>query len=64
MRYTEYGLKITLDELQYILNCAQNGVKYDSMEESVYIEGGDRPKIIQYCCYAECMPVNHTYLSR
>ena len=60
MQYTENGLCITLEELRHILEYAENRAKYDSMESCVYIKGGDRPKIMQYCCYAECNPINHT----
>ena len=60
MKYTKHGLMITL-ELRTILERAENVAKYDNMENCVYIKGGDRPKITQYCCYAECYPVDHTY---
>ena len=39
-------------------------VKYDNMEPCVYIKPGDHPRIIQYCCYAECNPIDHTYGAR
>lgn len=61
MQYTEYGLKITLDELEGILEYARNQAEYHNMEECIYIKGGNKPGITQYCCYAECNPVNHTY---
>ena len=61
MRYTEHGLQIPLDELRHILEYAENRVKYDSMEPYIYISPGDRPRIIQYCYYAECSPIDHTY---
>ena len=61
MKYTDRGLKIPLEELRRLLEYAENRVKYDSMEPCVYIKPGDRPRIIQYCYYAECNPINHTY---
>lgn len=64
MKYTEYGLQIPLDELRRMLEYADNRAKYDSMERCVYIKGGERPAIMQYCAYAECSPINHTYLAR
>lgn len=60
MKYTEYGLKITLEELRRMLEYAENQVKYDSMENCIYVKGGDKPEIIQYCGYAECSPIYHT----
>lgn len=60
MRYTEHGLQITLDELRRILDHAENRAKYDSMESCLYIKPGDRPRIIQYCYYTECSPIDHT----
>ena len=64
MRYTDHGLQIPLDELRHILEYAENRVKYDSMEPYIYISPGDRPRIIQYCYYAECNPIDHTYGAR
>ncbi len=64
MEYTEHGLRISLDELRRILEHAENRAKYDSMERCVYIEPGNRPRIIQYCCYAECDSIDHTYAAR
>lgn len=64
MEYTGHGLQITLDELRHILEYAENRVKYDNMEPCVYIKPGDHPRIIQYCCYAECNPIDHTYDAR
>lgn len=61
MKYTEHGLMITLEELRTMLERAENEAKYDSMESCIYIKGGDHPQITQYCCYAECNPLNHTY---
>jgi hypothetical protein len=61
MRYTEHGLQITLDELRKMLEHAENRAQYGNMESSIYIKGGDRPSITQYCSYAECNPINHTY---
>lgn len=60
MKYTEYGLQITLEELRRMLEYAENRAQYDNMESCVYIKGGDRPRIIQYCGYAECFPIDHT----
>ena len=64
MRYTERGLQVPLDELRRIVEYAENRVKYDNMEPCVYISPGDRPRIPQYCYYAECSPINHTSLAR
>lgn len=64
MRYTEHGLQIPLDELHRMLEYAENRAKHDSMESCVYISPGDRPRIVQYCCYAECDPIDHTYAAR
>ena len=55
MRYTERGLQVPLDELRRIVEYA---------EPCVYISPGDRPRILQYCYYAECSPINHTSLAR
>lgn len=64
MRYTKRGLQIMLDELRRLVEYAENRVKYDNMEPCVYISSSDRPRIIQYCYYAECSPIDHTYLAR
>lgn len=64
MKYTKNGLCITLDELRRMLEYAENRAKYDSMESCIYIKGGERPEIMQYCHYAECNPINHTILAR
>ena len=64
MRYTEYGLQITLEELRDMLEYAENRAEYGDMEGCLYIKGGNRPTITQYCHYAECNPINHTYLAR
>lgn len=61
MEYTKYGLKIPLDELRKMLEYAENRAKYDSVENCIYISGGERPRIKQYCQYAECNPIDHTY---
>lgn len=61
MKYTEYGLMISLDELRRILEYAENRAEYGNMEKRIYISGGDKPQIKQYCQYAECNPINHTY---
>jgi hypothetical protein len=60
MKYTENGLQIGLDELRKMLEYAENRAKYDSMENCIYIKGGEKPTIKQYCCYAECNPIDHT----
>lgn len=52
---------IPLDELRKMLEYAENRAAYDNMENCIYISGGDRPEIIQYCQYVECNPINHTY---
>lgn len=64
MRYTEHGLQIPLDELHRMLEYAENRARHDNMESCVYISPGDRPRIFQYCCYAECDPIDHTYAAR
>lgn len=60
MQYTENGLCITLEELRHILERAEKHAKNNNMEGRIYITGGDRPQIKQYCCYAECNPINYT----
>lgn len=64
MKYTEYGLKVTLDELREMLEYAENRAKYGNMESCIYIKGGEKPTIKQYCQYAECNPIDHTYNAR
>jgi len=64
MRYTGYGLQITLKELRDMLEYAENIAEHSYMESCLYIKGGERPTITQYCCYAECNAINHTYLAR
>lgn len=64
MRYTEHGLCIPLEELRQMLEHAENQTKYGNMEHCIYIQGGERPTIKQYCLYAECSPINHTYFVR
>ena len=64
MKYTEYGLKITLEELRRLLERAENEAKYSNIEACIYIKGGEKPEIKQYCCYAECNAINHTYNAR
>ena len=64
MKYTEYGLCITLEELEKMLEYAKNQAKYHNMESCIFIKGGDKPKITQYCGYRDCNPINHTYLAR
>ncbi|MFR6327729.1 hypothetical protein [Enterocloster bolteae] len=64
MKYTEYGLKIGLEELRHIIEYAENRAKYGNMESCIYITPGDKPEIKQYCCYADCNPINHTYSAR
>ena len=64
MRYTEYGLEIELEELRRMLDYAANRAQYGNMERRIYIKGGTKPAITQYCCYAECNPINHTYSAK
>mgnify|MGYP005763160915 FL=1 len=64
MEYTKHGLKISLEELENLLDRARNEAEYDNMESCIYIQGGEKPTITQYCCYAECTPINHTYLAK
>ncbi len=61
MIYTEYGLKISIEELKQIVEKAENQYKYHNMESCVYIRGGEKPQIVQYCNYSECSSINHTY---
>lgn len=61
MVYTEYGLCITLEEMKELVTRIENEYKYHNMEPRIYIKGGEKPQIIQYCCYADCFPTNHTY---
>ena len=61
MRYTEYGLQISLKELEELLNDAKNQAQYHCKESCIYIEGGERPQITQYSVYAECNSYNHTF---
>lgn len=64
VKYTENGLKMSLEELRDLLEYAENRAKHDNMESCIYIRGGEKPKITQYCCYAECSPIDHTYLAK
>lgn len=64
MKYTELGLHITLEELRQLLEYAENRAEHGNMESGIYIKGGEKPKITQYCCYAECLPIDHTYLAK
>ena len=64
MTYTEYGLRITLDELEKMLEYAKDQAKNHNMNSCIYIKGGEKPTITQYCCYHECNPINHTYLAK
>ena len=61
MTYTDYGLRISLEELEKMVEYAKNRAKYGNMESCVVIKGGDKPRITQYCCYHECNSINHTY---
>ena len=61
MEYTEYGLRIPLDELRRLLERAENEAQYHCKESCIYIKGGDKPQITQYSVYAECNGTNHTY---
>lgn len=60
MVYTEYGLCIGLDELKELVKQVENENKYHNMESCIYIKGGEKPEIKQYCCYAECSPIYYT----
>lgn len=60
MVYTEYGLCLGLDDLKALVERVENENKYHNMEGCVYIKGGEKPEIKQYCCYAECNPINYT----
>ena len=61
MTYTKHGLRISLEELERMLENAKNDAQYHNMEGCIYIKGGDKPQITQYCCYHECNPTNHTW---
>ena len=61
MKYTEYGLQISIDELRRLLADAESEAKYHDKEGCIYIKGGEKPTITQYSVYAECNPTNHTY---
>ena len=61
MIYTEYGLKLTIEDLKRLLERVKNAHEYENMEGCIYIKGGERPTITQYCSYAECSPKNYTY---
>lgn len=64
MKYTKYGLQITIDELERLLERAKNEAQYNNMESCIYIQGGKKPTIKQYCLYVECNPINYTYSAR
>lgn len=61
MKYTEYGLKITISELRELLTAVERKAEYADKQESIYIEGGDKPKIIQYSVYGDGAPTDHTF---
>lgn len=60
MTYTEYGLKISLDEMEKMIAYARERAEFDNMEPCIYISGGEKPQITQYCYYADCNPIDHT----
>lgn len=62
MVYTKHGLRITFEELEKLLENARNEARFHNMEGCIYIKGGEKPQITQYCSYHECNPTNHTYL--
>lgn len=64
MRYTENGLQISLADLRTMLECAENRAQFGNMESCIYIKGGEQPKITQYCIYAECNAIDHTYSAK
>jgi hypothetical protein len=61
MKYTEYGLRISIDELEKLLADVKNEAKYHDKESCIYIKGKQDPTILQYSVYQECNPTNHTY---
>ncbi len=61
MTYTKHGLRISLEELEMMLNSAKVAAQYNNMEHCIYIKGGEKPQITQYCCYRDCNPKNHTW---
>lgn len=44
MEYTDYGLRIGLDELRKMLEYAENRAQYGNMEHCLYIKGGRATK--------------------
>ena len=64
MKYTEYGLEIHLDELRRMLEYAEKEAKYNNRESCIYIKGGEKPTIKQYCSHTECNPINYTSLAK
>lgn len=60
MVYTENGLRLDLDDLKSLVERVEHEYKHGSMEPCIYIKGGDKPEIIQYCGYAECFPITYT----
>jgi hypothetical protein len=65
MKRTPNVLVISLEELRRILEYAENRAQYDSMNSAICIEHDNgRISIIQYCAYAECNPIDHTYTAK
>lgn len=66
MKRTENGgLSISLVELQTMLEYAKNRVKYDNMHGALDFEiNNGEIEIYQYCCYAECFPINHSLYAK
>ena len=62
MEYNRIGLKITLEELEYLLERAKKSSCDDNMEGAIYIKVNceSKPKIIQYSNYAGCSSIDYT----
>ena len=60
MKYMSYGLEITLEELEKILERAKVAVKDQGMIPSIVIEYGGRPEIKQFSFSADDHPINYT----
>ena len=60
MRYTESGLELTIDELKRLAEQAEQAAKHQNMESVIYIQGGDRPRIVQFCGWHDCFPKYYT----
>ena len=55
MKMTEYGLRISIEDLEKILADVKNQNEYHDMDGCIYINF-EQKTITQYCKYAECFP--------